>query len=148
MKKQIFIKILLFIIAFFIGAIMQKYGVLNMEKTEYIKTLEPLFLRSEGKSEYFHILPSGTALYKYHEFPEGHTTYMVYINIKGEFKSKSITSDKPNLVYPIWADTIQPEQISKLLSNTPISKDDLVDILKARKMTRNELAQIVREWKD
>ncbi|WP_295990249.1 hypothetical protein [Rugamonas sp.] len=119
-----------------------------MEKTTYVKTLEPLLLRSEGKSEDFHILPSGTALYKYHDFPEGHTTYIAYINIKGEFKSKTVVSDKINLVYPIWADTIQPEQLSKLIATTPISKDDLVDILKARKMTRDDLAQIVREWKD
>jgi len=35
-----------------------------------------------------------------------------------------------------------------LLANTPVSKADLVRILKARKMTREELAQIVREWQD
>jgi len=33
-------------------------------------------------------------------------------------------------------------------SASPVTKNDLVRILKARKMTRVELAQIVSEWKD
>lgn len=119
-----------------------------MENTKYIKTLEPLLLNAGGKSEDFHMLPAGTPLYKYYDFPEGHTTYIVYLNIKGEFKSKTIESDKVNLIDPIWGYTVKPDQISRLIATTPISKDDLVEILKARQVTRDELAQIVRDWKD
>ncbi|MFA9216643.1 MAG: hypothetical protein ACEQSK_06010 [Sphingomonadaceae bacterium] len=134
--------------AFILGDAFQRSGVLKMEKTKYIKTLEPLLLSSEGKMENFHMLPQGTPLYKYYDFPEGHTTYVVYINIKGQFEYQSVESDKANLIDPIWAHPIQPEQVSKLMASTPVSKDDLMDILKARKITRDELAQIVREWKD
>jgi hypothetical protein len=35
-----------------------------------------------------------------------------------------------------------------MIAKTPISKDDLLRILRARKISQDELAQIVREWKD
>jgi hypothetical protein len=38
--------------------------------------------------------------------------------------------------------------LPKLLKDYPITKDQLVGILKARKITKSELIQIVREWPD
>lgn len=145
---KIFLFLIIIITSITIGITIQKYGVINMIKTTYIKTNEPLLLSAEGKSEYFHMLPPGTPLYKYRDDPEGLTTYMVYINIKSEFSFNTIESDKINLIDPIWAKTISPEQLPMVLSSVPISKDELVQILKARKISRDELAQIVRDWKD
>lgn len=107
-----------------------------------------MLLGTEGQVQDFHVLPAGAALYKFKDFPEGHTTYLAYINIKGPFASKRIESNEANLIDPMWAMRISPEEVAVLVQNTPISKDDLIRILKARKMTRDDLTQIVREWKD
>lgn len=123
-----------------------KHGDLAMKKTSYIKTTEPLFLSAGKNFQYFHILPVGAALYKFETFPEGHTTYIAYINIKGSFSHEIVESEYS--VDPMWASVIRPEDVQILLDKTPVSKDDLIRILKARKMTRDDLAQIVRDWKD
>jgi hypothetical protein len=130
------------------GIFFQKFGVTAMSKTTYLELQEPLLLHSGGDLKNFHMLPPGTALYADRSFPEGHTRYIVYINIKADFARKQVTSDKPNFIAPIWAYPVQPSDLSTLISETPVSKDDLVRILKARKMTREELAQVVREWQD
>lgn len=134
--------------AFVVGVIAQKSGELNMSHTEYLKLSEPLLLNAEGETKFFHMLPVGTAMYKDYSFQEGHTRYIVYVNVKGEFQAENIVSDKKNLIDPIWGETIKKDDLKQVLDDTPISKDDLVRILKARKMTREELAQILREWKE
>lgn len=134
--------------AFLCGMLFQKFGVPAMSKTTYLKLQEPLLLESEGKAQDFHVLPAGTALYIDRSFPEGFTRYIAYINIKGDFAAEKIVSDKTNLVDPIWAHPVQRDDLPFLMGNTPVTKNDLVRILKARKMTREELAQIVREWKE
>lgn len=134
--------------AFFCGVLFQQYGLPAMTKTTYFKLEEPLLLQAEGEARDFHMLPPGTALYKDQSFPEGHTRYIVYLNIKGDIAAEKIDSDKPNLIDPVWAYPVQREDVPRLLAETPVSKDELVRILKARRMTREELAQIVREWQD
>lgn len=140
--------ILLVAISFITGSLLERHGVLNMAGTHYIKTTEPLLLNTEGESKYYHLLPVGTALYKDATFPEGHVRYIAYINIKGAFGNEAIDSPKTNLVDPIWAYTIKPDEIKALMADTLISKDDLVKILKARNITREELVQILREWEE
>jgi hypothetical protein len=134
--------------AFFAGGWAQKNGALLMSNTEYLKLSEPLLLSVEGIDRNFHILPAGTPLYKDQAFAEGHSRYIVYVNIKGEFAAEPITSDKKNLIDPIWAYTVPKDDVTELLAETPISKDELSRILKARRMTREDLAQILREWKE
>lgn len=132
--------------AFLLGSFSQNYGVRTMSGTRYLKTTEPLLLTSQGASQGFHMLPAGTAMYRDHSFPEGHTRYIVYVNFKGAFAADVVESDKPNLIDPIWAHTVKKEDVHKLMADTPVSQDDLVRILKARKVTREELARIVRDW--
>lgn len=119
-----------------------------MSKTSYFRLEEPLLLQADGDLKNFHMLPAGTALYQDQSFAEGHTRYIVYVNIKGAIATERVESDKPNLVDPIWAYPVQRDDVSTLIADTPVSREDLVRILKARKMTREELAQIVREWQD
>jgi hypothetical protein len=141
----------LFAITFGSGMLFQKLTVPLLKKTSYIVAQEPLLLEvheAGAQQRDFHMLPTATPMYYERAFPEGHTTYRVYVNIKGDFASKEIVSDKSNLIDPIWAYPVAPEELAKLVGDTPLSKDDLVRILKARKMTREDLAQIVREWRD
>ena len=135
-------------VAFAVGAIAQKSGKLNMSNTNYLKLLEPLLLNAEGETKYFHMLPVGTPMYKDYSFSEGHIRYIVYINVKGEFQSEEVISDKKNLIDPIWGETVKKDDLKQLMAETPISKDDLARILKARKITREELAQILRDWEE
>ncbi|HEV7815264.1 MAG TPA: hypothetical protein VGP06_09235, partial [Janthinobacterium sp.] len=133
------------------GILFQKFGVPMMKKTTYLELQEPLLLEvlePGAQQRDFHMLPAGTALYEDYGFPEGHTRYIAYINIKAKFAAKEIVSDKPNFIAPLWAEPVKTADLPKLIADTPISKDDLVRILKARKVTRDELARIVREWQD
>lgn len=134
------------VIAFLAGTLTQKYGVVKMRNTKYIKTVEPLLLNAGGEHTYLYMLPPNTPMYKDYSFPEGHTRYIIYVNIKDKFSSEQIESDKPDLIDPIWAFPVEKEEVSKLMAATPISKEDLIRILKAREVTREDLAQIVREW--
>lgn len=135
-------------ITFFAGIETQKSGLLNMSKTDYLRTTEPLLINAEGQAQYFHLLPVGTALYKDESFAEGHTRYRVYINIKGAFAADAVTADKANLIDPIWAYTIKKDELRPLLATSPVSKNELVAILKARKLTRADIEQLLREWVD
>lgn len=133
------------------GMVFQEMGIPMMQKTTYLELQEPLLLEvlaPEAQQRDYHMLPAGTALYKDYSFPEGHTRYIVYVNIKAPIATKAVSSDKPNFTAPLWGEPVRPEDLPILLANTPVSKEDLVRILKARKMTREDLAQIVREWQD
>lgn len=136
------------VLSFALGMVFQKNGDSIMSKTIYLKTAEPMLLGTDGQVQDFHVLPAGAALYKFKDFPEGHTTYLAYINIKGPFAAERIEANEANLIDPMWAMRVRPEEVAVLLQNTPISKDDLTRILKARKVTRDDLAQLVRDWKD
>ena len=133
------------------GMLFQTFGVPMMKKTTYLQLEEPLLLEvlePGAQQRDFHMLPAGTALYYDYGFPEGHTRYAVYVNIKAKIAAKEVVSDKPNFIAPIWAEPVKAQDLPKLMADTPISKDDLVRILKARQVTREDLAQIVREWKE
>lgn len=119
-----------------------------MSNTEYLKLSEPLLINAEGEAKNYHILPAGTPMYKDYAFPEGHTRYIVYVNVKGELQGEKVVSDKKNLIEPIWGETVKKDDVKQLVDETPISKDDLARILKARKMTREDFAQILRDWKE
>lgn len=134
------------VIAFFAGSLTLKYGVTKIGNTKYIKTVEPLLLNAGGEHTFLYMLPPNTPMYKDDSFPEGHTRYIVYVNIKDKFSSEQIKSDKPDLIDPIWAFPVEKEEVSKLMTAVPISKEDLIRILKARQVTREDLVQIIREW--
>lgn len=118
------------------------------QQTRYLLTEEPLLIASDVEAKGFHMLPAGTPLYHDKAFAEGHSRYIVYVNFKGDLKARTVVSDKPNLVDPIWAYQVEKTELPKLLADTPIAKEDLVRILKARKATRDDLLQIARDWVD
>ncbi len=100
------------VLAFVLGAGLERLGVLDASGTTYLKTTEPLLLTSEGESRSFHLLPPETAMYRDYSFPEGHTRYIVYVNFKGAFAAELIESDKRKLIDPIWAHTVEKEAVT------------------------------------
>jgi hypothetical protein len=131
--------------AFAAGSISATYGGMRMSGTKYQKTLEPMLLKAEGEAKNFYMLPPGTPMYKLRSYAEGHTTYMVYLNVKGEFANQAVESEHENLIDPIWAVPVEVEDVPKILGEAPITRDDLVRILKARAVSKDDLAYIVRE---
>lgn len=116
-----------------------------MKKDLAFKLSEPLlFLSSDGS--HHHLLPAGATLFFQKGYDEGHAIYAMEVVFKGKFEAERITDLQQ--AEPLWVDTIYDTDLQELVKNYPISKDDLVRILKARKMTRDDLADIVRNWKD
>ena len=114
-------------------------------KSKHAITLnEPLLIEGET-NKYYSLLPAGTVLYHDKSWPEGHETLHVYFNLKGNIDFQKAD---PSVVSPLWLRTVDPAELTKLLQDYPLTKNDLVRILKARKISRDELAEIVREWKD
>lgn len=94
-----------------------------------------------------YLLPPGTVLNHRYGTDEGYQVYSVLVAIQANAAMQRLGSaDKQDA---IWAWPIDDrEQLQKLLGSYPLTKEDLVMILKARKVTRDELIQIAREWKD
>lgn len=100
------------VLSFVLGIAFQKNGESIMSKTFYLKTTAPMLLGTEGEVQDFHVLPAGAALYKVKEFPEGHTTYLAYINIKGPFAAERIEANEANLIDPMWAMRVRSQTSS------------------------------------
>lgn len=105
---------------------------------------EPLLIEGEKQTSYS-LLPAGTVLYYDKSWDEGHSTYHVYFHFKGEFKSTPADSSG---IDPIWLRTVDSAELPKLLSEYPVSRDELAAILKAKRATKQDLVQILRDWTD
>jgi hypothetical protein len=116
-------------------------GAFKMTTKTAYTLKEPLLIA--GDQQHYSILPAGTVLYYDRAWPEGHQTYHVFFHFKGDFKA--VPAD-PEMISPLWLRTIDPEELPNLLNDYPVTKDELVKILKARKITKAELLQIARDW--
>lgn len=96
---------------FALGAIAQKSGALNASNTHYLRLSEPLLLKADGKTKYLAMLPIGTAMYKDEAYAEGHTRYIIYVNIKDQFRAEKVVSDKKNLIDPLWGETVKKDDL-------------------------------------
>jgi hypothetical protein len=105
---------------------------------------EPLLIQGKTENSYS-LLPTGTVLYFDKDWPEGHTTYYVYFNVKSEFKSTPVNS---KITSPIWLRNIESDELAKLVSDYPISREELTAILKAKRATKQDIVQILRDWQD
>lgn len=125
------------------GALIFKFGTgaSNMTSKTAFTTKEPLLIA--GEQPHYSILPAGSVLYFDRAWPEGHQTFHVYFDFKGEFRAERAD---PEMISPLWLRTVDPEELPKLLKDYPLTKDELVSILKARKITKAELVQIARDW--
>ncbi len=118
----------------------------HAQRTTYLVTKEPMLISAAAEDRKYHILPAGTPLYFDKSFAEGHQRFIIYANFKGDLQAERVESDKPNLIDPVWLYQVEKADLTKLVAEVPITKGELLKIMKARKMTRDDLAQIVREW--
>lgn len=119
-------------------------GAHLMTSKKAFTTTEPLLIEGEQQKTYS-ILPAGTVLYLDKSWPEGHQTFHAYFHFKGQFSS---TPADPNSISPIWLRTVDRDELPKLLNEFPVSKQEIMIILRARSVTKSELTQILRDWPD
>jgi hypothetical protein len=138
--------ILVFVAAMaaFSGFFLSEKGVIRMNDKKAFRLEEPLLIEGEKQNNYS-LLPTGTVLYYDKSWAEGHSTYHVYFHFKGDFKS--VPTDG-NGIDPIWLRTIDSDELSKLMTEYPVSKEELTNILKAKRATKQDLVQILRDWTD
>lgn len=114
----------------------------NKMNTKKAYRLDEPLLMEGGKQNSYSLLPQGTVLYYDKSWDEGHSTYHVYLNFKGEFKSTAVEN---NGIDPIWLRTVPADELPKLLSEYPVSLEELTAILKAKRATKQDLVQILRD---
>lgn len=115
-----------------------------MNNKKAVQLEEPLFIEGEKQNSYS-LLPVGTVMYYDKSWDEGHSTYHVYFHFKGEFKSVPTDSES---IDPIWLRTIDSDELPRLMSDYPVSREEFISILKAKRATKQDLVQILRDWKD
>jgi hypothetical protein len=127
-----------------IAGLLAKIGGMHMDHKKAFRIEEPLLIEGKEQNSYS-LLPVGTVLYYDKSWDEGHSTYHVYFHFKGAFKSELADG---NIISPIWLNTIDAEELPKLMAEYPVSRDELIEILKAKRATKQDLVQILRDWKD
>lgn len=143
------IKILaVFFIGTLFGAFICITGYLywsNHKMTKVHKLEFPLILNSDEASKSFHLLPKGTTLYFDQAYSEGFTRYKVFINID-RMPLKLQELDEPTTIIPIEAYAIDKEGLSKLLQDYPLTKSDLISILKSGYISKEEIRELLAEY--
>jgi hypothetical protein len=143
MKRTIFF--VLFAMVFFVfGILISETGAIHMTTKKAFAIQEPLLIEGEKQNSYS-VLPAGSVLYLDKSWPEGHDTYHVYFHFKGDFKAIPADSD---MIVPLWLRTVDSSELGKLVNDYPISRDELATILKAKRVTKQDLAQILHDWVD
>ncbi|MRX11268.1 hypothetical protein GJ697_25925 [Pseudoduganella sp. FT25W] len=119
-------------------------GAMKMDGKKAYRLEEPLLIEGKDQNSYS-LLPQGTVLYYDKSWDEGHSTYHVYFNVKGDFRATMV---QPSGIDPVWMRTVPGDELPKLLADYPVSLAELTAILKAKRATKQDLVQILRDWKD
>ena len=113
--------------------------------TKVHKLEHPLLLSSDENDKNYSLLPKGTVLYFDQAFPEGFTRYKVYINIDRMPLDLKELGD-PTIISPIEASFPSPEQLSKLLSQYPLTKEDIKSLLKSGYLSKDDIRALLEEF--
>lgn len=105
----------------------------------------PLMLSSNIGSKNMHMLPRGTVLYFDKSYPEGFTRYKVYINIdRTQLKLEDLAD--PSEIDPIDAAVPSKEDLLRLLSDYPLTKGDLESILNSKRLSKEEVKEVLGNY--
>lgn len=78
-------------------------------------------------------------------YPEGFTRYKVYVNLNRLPLGLKELSD-PTAILPMEGAAPTGDDLKKLLSSYPLTKNDLEAILKSGKVTREEIKTLLAEY--
>jgi hypothetical protein len=143
MKRLIYL-VLFLVAVLIIGILILETGFIHVSTRKAFAIEEPLLIESENQNSYS-ILPAGAVLYLDKSWPEGHDTYHVYFHFKGDFKAAPVDS---NVIAPLWLRTVDSAELGKIVKDYPLSRDELTALLKAKRVTKQDLAQILNDWEE
>lgn len=126
-----------------LGAAATYLGVSKMDKSYAFRLKEPMLIATSGETPHY-LLPANTVLYHQESFSEGHSLFTLEVMFKGKLEADRLAAG--DIAEPLWLYSAETEDVGKLLKDYPLSKADLVRILKARQVTREELEQIIVDW--
>ncbi len=116
-----------------------------MNKEFAFRLKEPALIATPSGLDRY-LLPANTVVFFQAGLDEGPGLYAIQVMFGGGLQLERLKQGES--AERLWLDSVEIEDVKKLLNDYPLSKDDLVSILKARKITREELEQIVLEWID
>ena len=147
-KMHIKINIVLFAILLLVVTVLIQ-NIYHGYKTKMYRTKEPLLISyREIEGNPFYVLPPGTVLYLDEVMPEGFCRFMVYANFKGIPNSEEIPMKLEwggNYIAPVWLDKITKDELKEMMQHFPLSKSDVLEIIKSNELTRDDLADIARQ---
>lgn len=120
-------------------------GAKEMDKEFAFRLKEPALIATQSGQQHY-LLPADTVLFHQTSFAEGHSLYAIEVMLSGPLQHERLKQGE--FAEPLLLYNVETEDVKKLLNEYPLSKEDLVSILKARQITREELEQIVLEWAD
>lgn len=146
MRKKIHIKIAL-IVLLALGLAVQH--IHEKRQMKIYKTKEPLLIeQGEERKTPFCLLPAGTTLYLDEAMPEGFCRFVIYANFYGIPEAEEI-SMKPEwhgrYIAPLWLDELDGDNLKAMLRQFPLTKDDVLEIIKSNGLTRDDLADMARQ---
>lgn len=50
-----------------------------------------------------------------------------------------------NYIAPVWLDKITKDELKEMMQHFPLSKSDVLEIIKSNELTRDDLADIARQ---
>ncbi|TBN47429.1 hypothetical protein EYC95_10040 [Pseudomonas sp. BGI-2] len=133
-----------------VNATVLAFVALNVSRTHdmsMIKTKEPLLIEGPNGDENYYVLPLGTTLYRDKSFPEGHDRYVVYLNHKGAIAHEEVPMRpeyQGDFISPLWMSNVDSDALKKIFKRFPLSKEDVAAAIKSNKITRDDLADIIR----
>lgn len=131
-----------------IASVAATYLTLEYKTMTKVHKLEyPLILSSDTASKNVHMLPKGTVLYFDKSYPEGFTRYKVYINIDRTSLKLDDLAD-PTTIDPIDGAVPGKEDLIKILREYPLTKNDLESILGSKKMSKDEIKEVLQKFSE
>lgn len=134
---------------FTIAAILLICGIFFKDKPMNVCiTKAPLSIFTmQSQHPAYYYLPEGTFLHVYMGFDEGHTAYITYFTVDSGVKLKNAAphlnfGDAVN-IDPIWIQKLHKGSLISALCSYPFTKEEVKSILKARKLNKAELAELV-----
>jgi hypothetical protein len=118
----------------------------GLKMTKIHTLAAPLLVAAQDSpSKNLHMLPKGATLYFDKAYPEGFSRYKLYINVDRLPLPLEELAD-PTEIRPIDAYAPSQLDLQKLLKDYPLTKDELVSILKSTKMEKEEIRSILADY--
>lgn len=134
--------VLLFLIA---GLLAPFFFKKMMAAGSSYKLKEPMLIAT-STGEPSSMIPKNTVLHFQQGYAEGHQLYTIEVFFKGKLPADELPPHAP--IESTWLYQLDAEDIPRVHQQYPLSKEDFVRMMKARRMTRDDLTQMAQEWND